>query len=172
MKRKNGIKMYNVVFPIWLLWLFPLTWIIILPANFIIDSLVVLITLKLLKVNNTKSLYKKSILKVWWFGFLSDLIGALILLVPELMGKIIPANYSARWDKLTSAISYYPFESIYSFLWVIVAIVVTSFFIYLFNYKASFVDLDMEEDSKKKLALSLAICTAPYLFMLPTAWFF
>ena len=31
---KNSIKLYNVIFPIWLLWLIPITWLVVLPANF------------------------------------------------------------------------------------------------------------------------------------------
>ena len=33
MKGKK-IKLYNMAFPIWLLWLIPITWFIILPVNF------------------------------------------------------------------------------------------------------------------------------------------
>lgn len=173
MKNKTSIKMYNLVFPIWLLWLLPLTWVVVLPANFIIDSLVVLITLKLLKVSNIKNLYKKSILKVWGFGFLSDFIGTAIMLIPELIDGRIPSAYRKWWYKnITSAISYSPFESVYAVAWIVIAMIITSFFIYLFNYKVSFKKLDMEEKSKKKLALSLAIFTAPYLFLLPTVWFY
>ena len=172
MRNKNSIKMYNLVFPIWLLWLFPLTWIVVLPGNFIIDSLVVLITLKLLKVSNIKNLYKKAILKVWGFGFLSDFIGTAIMFIPMLIEGKIPIAYREWWYKnLNSAVSYDPFKSGYAVAWIVMAIIITSFFIYLFNYKVSFKKLDIEEKSKKKLALSLAIFTAPYLFLLPTMWF-
>ncbi|WP_294186413.1 hypothetical protein [uncultured Clostridium sp.] len=69
MRSKSSIKFYNLIFPIWLIWLFPLTWIIILPGNFIIDSLVLLITLKVLNINEKKNVYKKAILKVWDMDF-------------------------------------------------------------------------------------------------------
>jgi len=35
--KKNQVKIYNLIFPIWLLWLIPATWIVVLPANFLID---------------------------------------------------------------------------------------------------------------------------------------
>ncbi|WP_300384607.1 hypothetical protein [Clostridium sp.] len=172
MNTKKSIKIYNVVFPIWLLWLFPLTWIVVLPGNFIIDSLVVLITLKLLNISNIKNVYKKTIIKVWLFGFLSDFIGTAIMLMPELIESKAPVAYREWWYKnLTSAVSYNPFKSGYAVAWILMAMIITSFFIYLFNYKISFKKLDMEEKTKKKLALSLAIFTAPYLFLLPTMWF-
>ena len=28
------VKLYNLVFPVWLLWIVPLTWIVVLPVNF------------------------------------------------------------------------------------------------------------------------------------------
>ena len=170
MKNKSSIKIYNMFFPIWLLWLFPFTWSVVLPGNFIIDSLVLLLTLKVLKINDKKKIYKKTILKIWGFGFLSDFIGCLIMLIPGFIGTKLPVN---EWwlNNLTRAIASSPFTSIYSVVWIIISIIITSFFIYLFNYKVSFKKLDIEEKSKKKLALSLAIFTAPYLFLLPTTWF-
>ena len=39
------VKLYNAIFPIWILIIFPTTWLIVLPANFVIDLLVMLITL-------------------------------------------------------------------------------------------------------------------------------
>lgn len=53
MKEKK-IKLYNMAFPIWLLWLIPITWFIILPVNFFIDLLVVVLTMKYLKIKNIK----------------------------------------------------------------------------------------------------------------------
>lgn len=172
MKNKSSIKFYNMFFPIWLLWLFPFAWSVVLPVNFIIDSLVLLLTLKVLKINNKKKIYKKTILKVWGFGFLSDFIGTLVMFSICVVADNLPNNIRRLWfDNLTIPLGHNPFTSIYSLTWAIVSIIVTSFFIYLFNYKISFRKLDIEEKSKKKLALSLAIFTAPYLFLLPTTWF-
>lgn len=172
MKNKSSIKFYNMFFPIWLLWLFPFAWSVVLPGNFIIDSLVLLLTLKVLKINNKKKIYKENILKIWGFGFLSDFIGTFVMFSICIVADNLPDNIRRLWfDNLTIPLSQNPFTSIYSLTWVIVSIIVTSFFIYLFNYKISFRKLDIEETSKKKLALSLAIFTAPYLFLLPTNWF-
>ena len=44
--KKGRVKLYNVLFPVWMLMMFPGMWLIILPGNFIIDSLVLLITMK------------------------------------------------------------------------------------------------------------------------------
>ena len=36
----RGTKLYNLILPLWLLWIFPQTWLVVLPANFIVDLLV------------------------------------------------------------------------------------------------------------------------------------
>ena len=75
---KNS-KLYNIIFPVWLLWLYPLLWLIVIPGNFIIDSLVLISSMFILKINDKKQFYKKSILKVFLFGMLSDIIGTLYM---------------------------------------------------------------------------------------------
>ena len=55
----KNIKLYNVFFPIWFLLLFPVTWIIAMPVNFVIDSIVILLSLKFLKIDDIYQKYKK-----------------------------------------------------------------------------------------------------------------
>jgi hypothetical protein len=93
-----------------------------------------------------------------------------------LMPGFISMDYSTEFGKwwynnLTNAVSYNPFQSIVAVLWVTLAVIVTVFFIYLFNYKITFRKLEMEVQKKKKLAMSIAVFTAPYLFYLPTRLF-
>ena len=81
---KGAVKLYNVLFPFWMLMLFPQLWLIILPGNFIIDSLVLLISLKMFKICESKRWYKTYILKIFAFGILSDIIGsAYMLFIPS-----------------------------------------------------------------------------------------
>lgn len=171
MFKKNTL--YNVIFPIWFIpylsFLLPNMWwlaIIILVSNFLIDSIVYIISLKVLKIAEIKDCYKKCILKIWGFGFLADIIGGIFMILPEFM----PHN---KWfyDNITSKVMYNPYESICGFLWVLIGFSLAVFFIFLFNYKVSFKKLDIEVKKKKQIALTLAIATAPYLFLIPTAWF-
>ena len=71
-KSSKNIILYNMIFPLWLLWIIPSTWIVILPANFLIDLAVLLITMHCLKISGRKEIVKRSILKIWGFGFISD----------------------------------------------------------------------------------------------------
>lgn len=171
--KKNNIKLYNLIFPIWLLWLFPITWLVVLPANFLIDLMVVAVTLKYLKIQEIKQNIKAVIFSVWMFGFAADFIGTAAMLLPN----IISFNYETQLGKwwhtnITNAVSYNPFESIYAVLWVSGCVILTAFLIYLFNYKYCLNKTNLDNTQKKKLALSLAVFTAPYLFYIPTAWFF
>jgi hypothetical protein len=170
--KKSNIKLYNVIFPIWLLWLFPITWIVILPANFVIDLLVVIVTLKFLKAENIKAIVKSIILKVWIFGFIADFIGTALMLLSSFISFDYNTPFGQWWyDNITDAVCYNPYKSIYAVVWVTACAAITAMAIYLFNYKLVLKKTGLEESQKKKLALSLAIFTAPYTFFIPTAWF-
>ena len=170
--KKHSVKLYNIIFPIWLLWLVPVTWIVVLPANFIIDLLVIIITMKIMKIDDIKAKSKAVIWKVWIYGFIADFIGTAAMFMSNVIDFNYKTDFGKWWYKnITNAVSYKPFESIYSVLWVTACIIISAFFIYLLNYKLFTKVLDIDNIKKKKLALSLAVFTAPYLFYLPTIWF-
>lgn len=173
MFKSKYINLYNVIFPIWLLWILPITWIVVLPANFIIDSAVIIITLMFFKIKNIKTITKKAVIKTWLFGFLADIIGTLIMFSSNLIEFDYDTSIGKWWyDNISSAVSYNPFKSIYSILWVILCIIITSTLIYIFNYKICFNNTELNIIQRKKVAFSLAIFTAPYLFIIPTYWFY
>ena len=74
--KNNDIKLYNVLFPFWMLLLFPQMWAIVLPGNFIIDSIVLIISMFALNMTDKKRFYKRHIFQIWGFGMLSDIVGA------------------------------------------------------------------------------------------------
>lgn len=173
MKKHRSQKLYNVIFPIWLLWLFPITWVVVLPANFLIDLAVVALALKYLKVDNIKKTVKNVIFKVWIFGFIADFIGTAAMFAVNIISFNLNTTLGKWWyQNLSSAVSYNPFNNIYAILWVTACIILTAFCIYLFNYKICLKKTDLDNVKKKKVALSLAVFTAPYLFYIPTAWFY
>ena len=94
---KKEIRLYNIFFPIWLILLFyPLCWLVVLPVNFGVDLLVIVLTLRALHADNIKIKAKKSILKVWLFGFLADIIGGVLLFstqfIDMFLEKQLPAD--------------------------------------------------------------------------------
>ena len=170
------VTLYNVIFPVWMLILIPTVWIVVLPANFIIDSLVLLLAFHLLKLNDRKTLYKQSILKVWGFGFLADMIGAGFLLGVNLIDSALGGSDSAAWrwfyDNITGPLGYNAFKSPIALFVALLAIAGAGALIYLFNYKISFKSWPVEERQRKKAALILAIATAPYTMLIPASWLY
>lgn len=150
---KKDVKLYNVLFPLWVLMLFPQAWLIILPGNFIIDSAVLLLTLLILKVGEKKQRYKKHILKIYGFGLLADVVGAAFLMYMSFMSGM--GEHSIAMDSP----------------WITIpAILISAGLIFVFNYFITF----YSENKKTRLILSLvfAIVTAPYTFLVPSSWLY
>ena len=147
---KRDIKLYNVLFPFWMLMLFPQVWLIILPGNFMIDSLVLLICLKIFKICERRKWYKAYILKIFAFGMLSDIIGSAYMLFMMLVFEV---GYMGDELYLT-----------------IPGLVMASVWIFVLNYCVTFKDLDKK--LRFKLALIFAIVTAPYTFLVPSSWLY
>jgi hypothetical protein len=163
------IRFYNVLFPLWFLLIFPITWLVVLPANFLIDSTVLLITLKALKEENILESYKKIIIKVWMFGFLADFIGAGLMFLTQINIFAGESRIRDWWYKyLANPVAYNPFDNPYSFIYVVLVIIIAAAFIYIFNLKFSLKNLEADIAAKKRVALSLAIFTAPYILLYPS----
>lgn len=157
MRSKN--RLYNLMFPPFILWLFPTVWIFVMPANFIIDSTVVLLALTFMHLPRI-AIYKRTILKVWLFGFISDFIGSITCILMMVLLDSIDLHWSPFWS------------SVGDWSVVVVGIVISGICIYKLNLKITFKKLDIGLVHKKRLALTLAILTAPYLFLVPTNWLY
>ena len=146
---KKDVTLYNVLFPFWMLLLFPQVWLVILPGNFIIDSLVLIIGMAALKIADKKQWYKKHILKIFLFGMLSDIIAAgymFLMLMTVLKDVIVMA------DELYLTLP---------------AVIMAAALIFVFNYFFTF-----KKDEKLlrlKFSLIFAVVTAPYTFLIPSS---
>ena len=171
--RNKPVKLYNVMFPIWMLIIFPLTWLIVLPVNFVIDLLVMIITLKCMKVPNIRHNTFPIVFAVWGMGFLADALGALGMMFLTMTSfQSQTTSFQIYWNEIVHAVAFHPFQNIFAFLIVTLFVIITAVLIFLANYFICFRSISLEKSRKKRLALSLAVFTAPYLFYLPTAWFY
>ena len=161
--KKTDVRLYNVIFPVWLLWIIPVTWLVVIPANLLIDFTVIYVTMRCMGVENRKEEVKKSIIAVWLLGFAADFIGTAIMFVPALLDM----NYD-----MVDGIMMNPFSNIWALVWVTGSFVVATACIYFFNYKVCYKHTDLNNCQKRKLALNMTIFTAPYLFYLPSEWFY
>ena len=153
MKDTKGTKLYNVIFPVWMVILLPQLWIAVFAGNFIIDSLVLIVLMSAFKMSERKQWYKKHILKVFSFGFISDFIGALYMLGILYLGAFLEFEVEVDAPLLT-----------------VPAIVLSAALIFVFNYFVSF-----KKDDRKirlKSSIVLAVGTAPYTFLIPVSWLY
>src|SRR5690606_30457775 len=108
-----------------------------------------------------------SIIKVWLFGFLADIIGAAILFILGILGEYFGLSY-----ELVSAIDFDPFSNPLAVMIIVFAMLVSALFIFLFIYKITFRELIKDNSVRFKVALTIAIVTMPWTFLLPTKWFY
>jgi len=155
---RREIKLYNLIFPMWGIYffslVFPYFYILLLPANFIVDTVMLFLLFALLKLPGKKALYKESIWKAWGFGFLADILASGVLVGIHMTGAL-PFN------------PYLPVSTVAAFVFTTVGVVMAGILIYFFHRKWVWKDIAIEEGQKKKVALGMAILTAPYLMYLP-----
>jgi hypothetical protein len=120
----------------------------------------------ILRIEQKKEFYKKTILWVFLFGFISDIIGGLLLLLTQFLD-----DEGWMYEFITAPVAQNAFDNIYALLYTITAVLVGGICIYLFNRFVSFRKL---ADLKKRRILSLVLAgvTAPYLFLVPTSNFY
>lgn len=161
--KKQEVRLYNMIFPLWLMLWFPPLWIIVLPANFCIDLLVLWLAMKHAGLENRKALCKQAILKVWLMGFAMDFVGGLCMILWNIL--------DVTSSEFLMAVNYNPFTHLGGFLWVSFCVALTGVLLYFVNKKFCLKKLDITEQQKHNIALAISVFTAPYLFYLPTAWF-
>ena len=147
MKNKD-VRLNNVLFPFWMLVLYPMTWFVVLPGNFIIDSLVLLVSMVLLGVADKKQCYKKYILKIFAFGMLSDMVGGIYMFLMLAVFEV-----ARMGDELFLTVP---------------AIAISAVLIFVLNYFITF--RKAERSFRLKMSLIFALVTAPYTFLIPNSW--
>ncbi|NLY09682.1 MAG: hypothetical protein GXZ11_07330 [Tissierellia bacterium] len=158
---KTKIKLYNVMFPVFFLLMVPITpiFLISILVNMIWDYLVFSFLVKKFRLEVDKMEKKIAFLKIFKLGFAADFIGAGILLAMMMGTKIGDHignySYSGPIDQPVGAII------------VFLAVVLSGVLLYIFNNKYTLKSLDWSTEDKKKVALWIAILTAPYTFLIP-----
>ena len=150
--KKKDVRLYNVLFPMWMLMTLPTIWYIVIPGNFLIDSLVLIIAMRVLNVEYRMEFYQRHILSVFFFGFLSDILAA----VPMWLSMYFLEDLGGPYGD--------------SPLLTVPGVILAAALIWVFNYFISFRKCD--KPLRKKLALTFAVATAPYTFLIPSAWLY
>ena len=164
---KKEVRLYNILLPIWLLWIFPQVWLFILPGNLLIDCLVLTITLAALKHRSKWAVVRQLWWRFWMLGFLADAAGVLWMVLALLpVWARTGTAYPLWWDKSLSYVMHNPFGHPAAFLWTLAAVALAGYCIYRFDKRAMKNCVLLSEGERHKIALAMAIITAPWLFFI------
>ena len=122
-----------------------------------IDRAVLILGFKLFGKEKVWHNWKKSIVKSWIFGYISDIAATVILLVFEYFAGVL-------YD--TSVLA----NTIYkpgAFICTLVSVLAAGILIYVFNAKIALNKTELDDKAKKKVALLMALLTMPYPFFIP-----
>ncbi|MDO5138073.1 MAG: hypothetical protein Q4D71_06370 [Oscillospiraceae bacterium] len=163
----RGVRLYNLLFPIWLLVFLPsYLWLLLIPANYLIDALVLWLSVKKISPVTYKEILKKT-WKICLAGFAADLAGSLILLLVSYLDL-----NDWWWKNLQYPVMWNPFSSILGFIVILISISVSAALIYYLDKRIlSKMDI-VPQEYVSRVALNLAVFTAPYLFLIPSTFLY
>lgn len=169
MERKRG-AVYNVFFPIWLiLWIPSWLWLGVIPLNLGIDCLVSWVALKRLGVE-AKPVLKSVWWKFWLLGFAADFVGAAALLGLAIgcsrLGDLVHDDY---FTFVSSAMMVNAFSQPLAFALVLTCVALSGVCIYFWDRRVARSTGLLDEDMCHKLALAMAVVTAPWLYFVSLA---
>ena len=170
---KKPLKLYNVIFPIWILMFWPSPPVILLTllGNLAIDCLVVFLALLALKHPARRAVLRLCWWKVWLFGFLSDVIGALWLAAGLFGAWALDADGTAGWvSDFAMAMTVNPFMHPLALVWTALGAAIAGVCIYFFDRRVFRRVPELEADQAHTLALAMAIATTPWMFFIPIYW--
>ena len=107
---KREIRLYNMILPLWLLWIFPHVWLLILPGNLLIDTEVLLCALLALRRPDKGRLMKRLWWRIWWRGFAADAAGVAWLLLALILWDMNVGRRRAFWQKWLEGVMGDPFS--------------------------------------------------------------
>ena len=160
---KKQTRLYNVIFPIWLLILFPQLLAFIIPGNLIVDCAVLFFTLLALKHAQKGAVVKKLWWRFWLLGFAADAVGVVWMF----LGWMLCIPFEDWWEDTLRYIMHNPFGHPLAFLWTLAGVAIAGVCIYFFDKRAMKSCGLLTDREKHTVALAMAVVTAPYLFFIP-----
>lgn len=168
MKKENRVALYNILLPLWILVFWPSwLWLILIPANYLVDRLVLRWTLK--GMPERGKFCRRHTWKICLAGFFADAVGA-ALLFAFFMGAALAEEMPAGeiFQELAYGVGFNPFSHLLSFAVVTAGVLAALLVIYLLDRRI-LRRAGLEAEQAKLSALWLAVITAPYLYYFPSA---
>ena len=157
MDSKKELRLYNLMFPVWMLiwWPSPL-WLVLIPLNYALDALVLHVSLP--AATDRRAFRRRHTWKICLAGFLSDFLGSALLFA---VYALSPAR------QLTNDIAYDPFGSAAALAVTLASILLAAAAIFLLD-RWVLCRSGLDADAARRAARNLAVFTAPYLFLFPS----
>lgn len=181
---KKELKLYNMIFPIFILEVFnPLFIASVLIGNFLIDFLVLTLISFIFMKKFDRSFLKKYVYKVWPYGLLADLIGVGWIVVAGEIGirlaagirYLFPGIGNSFLDEIITGAAKGYWGDIYynafGVMFIMTGVIVAGIAIFRFNYfRVLNHHLSFTERQRKIACGILAVLTAPYTFLLSNSF--
>lgn len=168
MRPEKDTRLYNLLLPLWLLLFFPSwLWLLLIPANYILDRLVLRWSLG---DRADRGLFcRRHTWKICLAGFFADAVGGALMLALLFLPALLGGDSAGTWlDDLLYGIGFNPFSHPLALLLVLLCIAVSGAVIFLLDQLLlSRAGLDAAQ--ARRSALRLAVITAPYLFLFPSS---
>ena len=109
--------------------------------------------------------------KICLAGFASDFAGAILLFALNELMYGLNDDANSFISKAADGLMFNPFSNVLSLIIVIAAIVLSAVCIYKLD-KSILVKAGLDIEQAKQSAKRLAVITAPYLYLIPSQWFY
>ena len=161
---KKQTRLYNVILPVWLILAIPSPlWLAVLPANLLVDCLVLFLTLTALRHARRGTVLKRLWWKLWLLGFAADAVGVAWMFL-GLLGYI---PFGTAWEDTVSHAAHNPFHNPWAFLWTLAGVALSGVCIYFFDRRAMRSCGLLTGRERHITALAMAVVTAPWPFFIP-----
>ncbi len=167
LKRAKPVRLYNVLFPIFILVSVPSPlWLILIPLNYLWDNFILSKSLKDLPA--LELFCSRNSWKICLAGFLSDIAGGAFLFLVMIFADKLSPDFS---DRIGYGLSMDPFYNTESFLTTLAAVALSALLIYVTD-RAILKRAGLDSSSASRAARNLAFLTAPWLFFIPSKWIY
>lgn len=155
----GDVRLYNVIFPLWMaMYLTPLV-VIPLLGNLIIDGAIIYGILRISGATIDWKRLRPWILSAWGLGFLADFVGALFL-------------FGVVWidEPFGGLDHYYIWNSPLTIAVYLLAVLLSAGLIWLFNYWLARKN-GVPRQTVTRIAWAMAVITAPWMYLIPLSLF-
>lgn len=160
---KKTVRLYNILLPVWLLWIYPPMWLVILPGNLAIDCAVLILALLALGCTAKRAVAGRVWWKIWLLGFAADAVGVAWMFFGMLVGR----TTGGWWEEQISWIMGSPFRTPLALVWSLLGVALAGACIYLWDRWVLRRCPELDRRSARLTALALAVFTAPWTFLIP-----